>query len=124
MTTNVIAIRIKQIITNIVDHSHTGFIKSRYIGKNIRLLFEITGNAEEETKPGLIFFSDHEKAFDSLDHMFLINCLKRLNFGKTFNGWINLFYNDAKRMMATCQISFQLNVESAKLSTFTVSLYY
>ena len=35
----VIASRVKNIITEIIDRSQTGFIKGRYIGENIRLLF-------------------------------------------------------------------------------------
>ena len=39
----------------IIHNSQTGFIKGRYIGENIRLLFEIIDNAENEDKHGLIF---------------------------------------------------------------------
>ena len=57
ITTKVIANRVKHLITKIIHNSQTGFIKGRYIGENIRLLFEIIDNAEEENKPGLIFFT-------------------------------------------------------------------
>ena len=80
----------------IINNSQTGFIKGRYIGENIRLLFEIIDNTEEENKPGLIFFSDFENAFDSIDHTYIINCLKHFNFGKDFIKWVKLFYKDAK----------------------------
>ena len=40
IATKVIANRIKLIIKTIVDNSQTGFIKGRYIGENIRLLFD------------------------------------------------------------------------------------
>ena len=56
IATKVIANRVKHVITKIIHNSQTGFIKGRYIGENIRLLFEIIDNAEEENKPGLIFF--------------------------------------------------------------------
>ena len=68
IATKVIANRVKHVITKIIHNSQTGFIKGRYLGENIRLLFEIIDNAEEENKPGLIFFSDFAKAFDSIDH--------------------------------------------------------
>ena len=96
MAAKVIANRVKDIITKIIDHSQTGFIKGRYIGENIRLLFEIIDAAEEENKPGLIFFSDFEKAFNSVDHSYMKNCLKHFNFGEDFIKWIDLFYSDAK----------------------------
>ena len=96
MATKVIANRVKNVITKIIDHSQTGFIKGRYIGENIRLLFEIIDKAEEENKPGLIFFSDFEKAFDSIDHSYMKKCLKHFNFGNSFIKWVELFYSDAK----------------------------
>ena len=68
IATKVIANRVKHVLTKIIHNSQTGFIKGRYIGENIRLLFEIIDNAEEENKPGLIFFTYFEKAFDSIDH--------------------------------------------------------
>ena len=48
IATKVIANRVKHVITKINHNSQTGFIKVRYIGKTIRLLFEIIDNAEEE----------------------------------------------------------------------------
>ena len=66
----------------IIHNSQTRFIKGRYIGENIRLLFEIIDIAEEENKPGLILFSDFEKAFDSIDHTYeprhAIMCLREI----------------------------------------------
>ena len=54
------------------------------MGEPIRLLFEIIENAEDENKPGLIFFTKFEKAFDSINHTFIIICLKPFNFGEFF----------------------------------------
>ncbi|MCG7875526.1 MAG: reverse transcriptase domain-containing protein [Candidatus Thiodiazotropha endolucinida] len=96
IATKALANRVKNVLNKIIDSSQTGFIKGRYIGENIRLLFEIIENVEEQGKPGLIFFSDFEKAFDSLDHTYMINCLNHFNFGQNFINWVKLFYNDAK----------------------------
>ena len=41
IATKAIANRIKKVITNIVSNAQTGFIKGRYIGENIRLLYEV-----------------------------------------------------------------------------------
>ena len=96
IATKAIANRVKGVISSMVHNSQTGSIKGRYIGENIRLLFEIIDNAEDENKPGLIFFSDFEKAFDSINHTFIIRCLKHFNFGEDFIRWVKLFYHDAK----------------------------
>ena len=96
IATKVIANRVKKILYKIINCSQTGFLKGRYIGENIRLLFEIIEHAEEQEIPGVIFFSDFEKAFDSIDHEFLLKCLKHFNFGDSFINWINLIYSNAK----------------------------
>ena len=71
-------------------------MKGRYIGENIRQIFEVLEHAEEQEIPGLIFFSDFEKAFDSVDHDFLNRLLRHFNFGDSFINWIKLFYSNAK----------------------------
>ena len=48
IATKAIANRVKGVILSLVHNSQTGFIKRRYIGENIRLLFEIIDNAEDE----------------------------------------------------------------------------
>ena len=62
IATKVIANRVKKILYKIINCSQTGFLKGRYIGENIRLLFEIIEHAEEQEIPGMIFFSDFEKS--------------------------------------------------------------
>ena len=48
-----------------------GFIKGRYIGENIRLLFDIIEYTEEHDLPGILLFTDFEKAFDSINHEYI-----------------------------------------------------
>ena len=43
---------------------------------------------------GYLVTTDIEKAFDSLDHTFLISALEKRGFGKTFIDWIKIFLND------------------------------
>lgn len=73
-----IANRIKRVLKSIIDSSQTGFIKDRYIGENIRLLFEVIDSVDEYQIPAILFFSDFEKAFNSNNHNFMINCFTRM----------------------------------------------
>ena len=70
IATKAIANRVKKVLPKLIHNSQTGFMKGRYIGENIRQIFEVLEHAEEQEIPGLIFFSDFEKAFDSVDHDF------------------------------------------------------
>ena len=96
ITSKVIANRMKKVLPDLINNSQTGFLKGRYIGENIRTILETIEHANETDTPGLIFFADFEKAFDSIDHSFMYKCLEHLNFGKSFISWVTLFYNDAK----------------------------
>ena len=71
-------------------------MKGRYIGENIRLISELLDTTDENNIPGLLFFSDFEKAFDSVNHEFMYKCLEHFNFGNELINWVKLFYNDAK----------------------------
>ena len=96
IATKSIANRVKQVLDRIIDPSQTGFIKGRYIGENIRLICEVLDHVDQNDIPSLMFFSDFEKAFDSLDHNFMYTALKHFNFGDDLLQWTRLFYTDAK----------------------------
>ena len=76
-----IANRIKLVLNNLIDKDQTGFIKGRYIGENIRLIYDLMNYTEENNIPGLLLLIDFEKAFDSLSWQFIHKALKFLNFG-------------------------------------------
>ena len=42
---------------------------------------------------------DIEKAFDSLDHDFLVHVLNKFGFGGNFIGWIKLLLNSQQSLM-------------------------
>ena len=46
--------------------------------------------------PGAILLLDIYKAFDSVNHDFLFEVLKRFNFGETFIKWIRTIYSSRK----------------------------
>ena len=47
----------------------------------------------KENIPGLLLFIDFLKAFDSVEWEFLIESLKKFNFGRDFLQWVKTFYN-------------------------------
>ena len=95
IATKSIANRLKKVISSIISSSQTGFIKGRYIGENIRLVCEVLEFVNENNMPALLFFSDFEKAFDSINHDFMFNTLRHFNFGESLIGWVQLFYKGA-----------------------------
>ena len=62
----------------------------------------------KEHIPGILIFIDFEKAFDSLEWKFLINCLEAFNFGSNFLRWVKLFYKKYKKVYYEQRYVFQL----------------
>lgn len=96
IATKAIANKIKTKLPNIISPEQTGFIKGRYIGENVRILQETIEYINNLNEKGLIFFSDFNKAFDSLDHNFMKKCLLKFKFPQHIINWVGLFYKDAK----------------------------
>ena len=86
-----IANRIKPVLCEIINEDQKGFIKGRYIGENIRMVFDALFYAQLQQKPGLLVLIDFEKAFDSISCDFLHEVLKKFNFGPYMQKWVHSF---------------------------------
>ena len=58
----VIAVRVKNVLPNIIHHNQTGYIKDRYIGETVRSIFDIMEFTDTENIPGILIFIDFKKA--------------------------------------------------------------
>ena len=79
-----IANRIKPALGQIINENQKGFIMGRYIGENIRMVYDALFYAKLQHKPGLLLLIDFEKAFDSISWNFLQEALNNLNNFKQF----------------------------------------
>ena len=63
-----VANRLKKVLPDLISSDQTGFMKGRFIGKNIRLIdYVIRFTKERKNIPGLLLFLDLEKAFDTIE---------------------------------------------------------
>ena len=90
-----IANRLKQILPHLIHENQKGFLKGRFIGENIRLLYDTLLYTELNDIPGMLLMIDFEKAFDCVSHKFLFKVLDFFKFGLSLKKWIHLFYEDA-----------------------------
>ena len=44
--------------------------------------------------PGVLLAVDFHKVFDSIDWKFIVQALKKYNFGPVLINWVNIIYND------------------------------
>ena len=82
-----LASRLKKVFPNLISPRQTTYVENRFIGESHRLIadIEITDILNKE---GFLVTIDIEKAFDSLDHTFVISVLKKIGFSNNFVSWI------------------------------------
>ena len=109
LASSVIANRVKQTLQDIIHEIQKGFIAGRFIGENIRLIYDVLFETKQQNIPGLILSIDFEKAFDTVSWKFISKTLDYFNFGESIkNGYIfsrkeqkQVFYR-----MGSCPNSF------------------
>ena len=74
--------------------NQTAYIPGRYIGESVRLISDILEYTDRENCEGNMFAADIEKAFDSLDHNFILAVLEKMGFGNDFIQWVQTLLND------------------------------
>ncbi|MCU7801439.1 MAG: reverse transcriptase family protein, partial [gamma proteobacterium symbiont of Lucinoma myriamae] len=88
--------RLKKVLPELISSDQTGFMAGRYIGENIRIIYDLFYYTEKENIPGLLLLIDFEKAFDSVSWVFINTVLDFFNFGPIFKQWINVLYKNIK----------------------------
>ena len=89
-----IARRLKLIVPHIIHSNQNGFNKGRSILDGVRTIEDLLEWAKLTDSSGTLLAVDFQKAFDFLDHYFLIKVLERFNFGPYFLQWVKTFYTN------------------------------
>lgn len=92
--TTVLAARLKTGISKLISPTQSGFLKGRSIHNNIRLVLDLTDYNYLIKEDGFIFFLDIHKAFDSVEHLFIVNTLRHFGFGNKFLDMITMLHTD------------------------------
>ena len=120
--------RLKTCLPALINSDQTGFLPGRYIGENIRLLYDLMFYTEKNNIPGLLLSIDFEKAFDSLNHNFIWQVLHAFGFGQSLIKWCKLLLsNNSSCVLVNGGMSKFCNIErgagKAILFPLTFSLY-
>ena len=82
--------KLKKVLSDLISSQQTAYVKNRHIGESGRLISNITEITNIRKIGGFLITMDIEKAFDSLDHNFLISTsenmvlVKVLSYGLRF----------------------------------------
>ena len=68
----VLATRLKKVISFLVTSDQTAYVPGRFIGESVHLICDILDYTDAAQLEGYIVAADMEKAFDSVDHNFII----------------------------------------------------
>ena len=83
-----VAARLKNVLGKLIDAKQTAYVKERFIGESGRLTDDVLKVCDMHMLSGYLLTVYFEKAFDSLNHNFLIAVLKKYGFGDDFIDWV------------------------------------
>lgn len=98
-----LAKRLKRVLGTIIEETQSGFIPNRHIVNNIRLVLDLLDYDDLISDESLILFVDFYKAFDSLEHDFILQSQYKLVLVISFAKLSELYTK-----MATAQLILNL----------------
>jgi hypothetical protein len=91
----VLAERLKQVLTFVIDEDQTCGIPTRSIHENLLRLRDTSYSATRKSNDLILINLDQEKAFDRVNRAFLNRVMDRMNFGPSFRHWFKIMYEGA-----------------------------
>lgn len=91
----IFARRLKNVLNSIIEETQSGFMPGRHITNNIRLVLDIIDYPDLIYDNGYILFLDFRKAFDTVEHPFIFQSLKKFGFGRHFTTAIKTLYRNS-----------------------------
>ena len=73
-----------------MNENQVAYVNNRFISESGRLISDVLEITNSLNIEGLLMTVDIEKAFDSINHSFLICVLKKFGFGNDFQKWIQI----------------------------------
>ena len=88
--------KLKEVLLDLISSRQTAYVKNRHIRESGRLISDITEITEIRNTKGFLVTMDIEKAFDLLDHNFLISTLEKYGLGQNVILRVKTLLNDQK----------------------------
>ncbi len=81
-------------LNNLVDECQSVFVKGRNIHNHTRLILDMLDYRDYIKTDSFVLFIDFFKAFDTLEHPFLLKTLHLLGFGPNFCNIVEMLYTN------------------------------
>ena len=95
LASKIITERLKKVMSSIVHQDQTCGVVGRSIFSNLHLIRDALDMINKTTEPAILVSLDQEKAFDRVDHDFMLRVLAKFGFGPNFCRWVEIFYAKA-----------------------------
>jgi len=89
-------LRTNSILDNILHVTQTGYVPGRQVNDNLRLIEEIIETAKSTKQESYLITLDATKAFDSVDHKYLQDILRKYGFPPEYINWVKILYTDLR----------------------------
>ena len=101
----VLSTRIKNVLPFLISSNQTAYFKNKFIRESWRVISDILEVASTLALEGFLVTVHIEKAFDFVNHCFLLQILQKFGFGKDFVSWIKTVKNLASLTVEKQNIS-------------------
>jgi hypothetical protein len=88
--------RLNSVINRVCSRAQKGYNSNRYVQEILINTCETIAHCKSENIRGSVLAVDMAKAFDSLDHNYVIAVLRFFGFGDNIIKWLSLLWNKRK----------------------------
>jgi len=92
--TKTIALRTNKILEKLLSNTQTGYVPGRQVTNNNRLIEELIDMVNKSDDEAYLITLDAQKAFDSVDHDYMISALKAYKFPTSYIRWVEVIYKN------------------------------
>jgi hypothetical protein len=99
LMTKTYSLRLMNVAPNLVHPNQAGFMKGRKIEDQIKLAKFLLNYAEAVDEDGIIVALDQEKAYDRINHTYLLRVLDHMGFPPKFCNTVKSLYTNAETIV-------------------------
>ena len=92
LASKVITERLKKVMTSIVHQDQMCGVVGCTIFSNLHLVCDTLDFIDKTNEPAILLTLDQEKAFDHVDHEFMLRVLCKFGFAPSSCNWVQIFY--------------------------------